>query len=75
MLHILLPCRLDLVALKMWGAVGRGHPDIEDLKEMEPTEAEAEYGIAYCLDKGTDRKTLADVLEEIGHGDLAKRLD
>jgi len=75
MLNILLPCRLDLVALKMWGAVGRGQPDIEDLTEMEPTEVEAECGIAYCLEKGTDRKTLSDVLEEIGHGDLAKRLD
>lgn len=75
MLNILLPCRLDLVALKMWGAVGRGQPDIEDLKEMEPTEEEAECGIAYCLEKETDRKTLSDVLEEIGHGDLAKTLD
>lgn len=75
MLNILLPCRLDLVTLKMWGAVGRGQPDIEDLIEMEPTVEEVECGIAFCLEKGTDRKKLSDVLKEIGHGDLAKRLD
>lgn len=74
-LKVRLCSRYDMIHLKMWGAVNRGARDIEDLVEIRTTEAEAGAAAAWCLSEGCQRSTLLIVLERIGHGELAKRLD
>ena len=74
-LTIRLCSRRHMVCLKMWAAVHRGEPDIGDLIAMEVSAREAEAGAAWCLEQ--DREVLPEiqaVLEEVGHGELARRL-
>ena len=75
-LTIRLCSRRHLVCLKMWAAIVRGEPDIGDLVEMKVSEEEAETAAVWCLeqDSGVLPEILA-VLKEVGHGDLAERLD
>jgi len=75
-LTIRLCSRRHMVYLKMWAAIDRGEPDIGDLIKMQVSVEEARAGAEWCLqqDKGTFAEILA-VLEEVGHGELAERLD
>ncbi len=66
--------RRDMIYLKMWAAIKRGAVDIQDLKKMKPTTEEAENAAAWCLAQDPEAgPELARVLEELGHGELAKR--
>jgi len=73
-LTIRLVSRRDMVFLKMKAAASRGEPDISDLTELKATAEEAQAGFQWCLEQGYPRADLINVLENIGHGDLAKRL-
>lgn len=73
-LVIRLCSRADLVSLKMWAALGRSGPDIDDLKEMQVTNEEAIAGFEWCLEQNGEREDLLLILREIGHGELAERL-
>jgi Nucleotidyltransferase of unknown function (DUF6036) len=72
-LVIRLCSRQDMVSLKMWAAVGRSGPDIEDLKEMGVTEEEVLEGYKWCVAQGADDEALRVIIEEVGHGGLAER--
>ncbi len=66
--------RTDMIYLKIWAAIKRGAVDIQDLKQMKPTAEEAENAAAWCLAQDPEAgPELARVLEELGHGELAKR--
>lgn len=74
-LTVRLCSRSHMVCLKMWAAVHRGEPDIGDLVAMKVSAEEAEAGAAWCLRQ--DREVLPEiraVLEEVGHGELARGL-
>ncbi len=73
-LTIRLISRYDIVLLKMKAAAARGEPDRGDLIEMNTTPEEALAGFEWCLEQGYSRADLLDVLEEIGHAELAGRL-
>lgn len=73
-LTIRLVSRRDMVFLKMKAAASRGEPDNSDLTELKATAEEAQAGFQWCLEQGYPRADLINVLENIGHGDLAKRL-
>ena len=73
-LTIRLIARYDMVLLKMKAAVSRGAPDIADLIEMKTMVEEAQAGYEFCLEQGYPKAKLLGVLEEIGYGDLARRL-
>jgi hypothetical protein len=75
-LTIRLCSRQHLVCLKMWAAIVRGEPDIGDLVDMKVSKEEAETAAVWCLeqDSGVLPEILA-VIKEVGHGDLAERLD
>lgn len=73
-LTVRLCSRRHMVCLKMWAAVHRGEPDMGDLIAMNVSAQEAEDGAAWCLQQ--DREVLPEiraVLEEVGHGELARR--
>ena len=75
-LTIRLCSRPHLICLKMWAAIVRGEPDTGDLVAMKVSREEGEAAAAWCLeqDSGVLPEILA-VLKEVGHGDLAERLD
>lgn len=73
-LVIRLCSRADLVSLKMWAALWRSGPDIDDLREMGATKEEAIAGFEWCLEQDGEREDLLLILREIGHGELAERL-
>lgn len=68
--------RRHMVYLKMWAAITRGEPDIGDLVDIRVSREEAENAAAWCLeqDSGVLPEILV-VLREVGHGELADRLD
>jgi hypothetical protein len=74
-LTVRLCSRQHMVCLKMWAAINRGEPDVGDLVEMQTCEEEARVAAAWCLEQ--DREALPElmaVLEEVGHGELARGL-
>lgn len=73
-LTVRLCSRADMVSLKIWAAVQRTGPDIDDLIEMRTTEEETLNGFEWCLEQGAGREELLLILTELGHGDLAERL-
>jgi hypothetical protein len=74
-LTVRLCSRSDMILFKMWAAIKRGEPDIDDLIKMHISEAEAEAAARWCLKQdGEAAPELKAVLEEIGHGRLAERL-
>jgi hypothetical protein len=75
-LTIRLCSRQDMVCLKMWAALRRGEPDTSDLIEMRISEEEAGKGALWCLEQdGEALPEIRKLLEELGHGKLAERLD
>ena len=58
----------------MKAAASRGQPDKEGLLEIKTTPEEVLAGFEWCIEQGLSRADMLDVLEEIGHGELAKRL-
>lgn len=75
-LRIRLCSRLDMVALKMWGSMSvERERDIEDLIVMKTADAEVMFAVNYCLGKDADKRRIKEVLERIGHGDMARELD
>lgn len=74
-LTVRLCSRRHMVYLKMWAAVDRGEPDIGDLIEMQVSEEEARMAAAWCLEQDAGAlPEIRAVLEEVGHGELARRL-
>lgn len=73
-LMIRLCSRQDMVCLKIWAALDRSGPDIEDLKEMGATEKEVLEGYKWCVAQGGDEEALRVIITEVGHGSLAERL-
>jgi hypothetical protein len=71
-LVIRLCSRQDMVCLKMWAAVDRSGPDIEDLVEMGATEEELLEGYKWCVAQGGDEEALRIIISEVGHGSLAE---
>jgi len=75
-LTIRLCSRPHMVCLKMWAAIARGEPDIGDLVEMVVSKEEAEAAAVWCLEQDSEvLPEILAVLKEVGHGDLAERLD
>ncbi len=72
-LTVRLISRYDMILLKMKAAVARGGIDIEDLSAMNTTQEEVSVGFLWCLEQGYPKESLLEVLEKIGHGELAKR--
>lgn len=67
--------RQHMVFLKMWAAVRRGEPDIGDLVGMRISEEEAEAAAAWCLEQDVGAlPVIREILLEVGHGDLVRRL-
>lgn len=75
MLTIRLCSHEDMVLLKMWAACFRSGPDMDDLVEMDATEEEATKGYWWCLGQGAENEALLVILQEIGHAELAERVD
>jgi hypothetical protein len=74
-LTVRLCSRPHMVCLKMWAAINRGEPDIGDLIQMGVSAEEAWEAAVWCLDQNEDALAeILSVLEEVGHGDVGKRL-
>ena len=71
--------RLDQIHLKLYAAMDpktRIETHLGDLMDLEPTEAEAQTAVAWLLGRKTSadfRRKLKQVLERIGHEELAQR--
>ncbi|MBN1288998.1 MAG: hypothetical protein JXA49_05100 [Actinobacteria bacterium] len=74
-LRIRLCSRLDMVALKMYASLDPERDvDLGDLKSMGVSRAEAEFGAGYCLEMGQAKEKVMELLEVMGHGELAREL-
>jgi hypothetical protein len=75
-LTVRLCSRPHMVCLKMWAAIHRGEPDLGDLIAMGISHEEARVAVEWCLqqDSGILGEITA-VLEGVGHGELARRLN
>lgn len=64
-----------MIALKMWAAIDvEREVDLLDLRVLQVTRQEAEFGTTYCLQNSAEKERLAEVLEAIRHGELAREL-
>lgn len=74
-LRIRLCSRIDMVALKMYAALDPERDvDLQDLKSLGTTLAEATFGADYCLKLDLEREKVIELLEVIGHEELAGKL-
>ena len=69
--------RIDLIHLKLFAAVDRDDYHIQDLLALKPSEEEIEKAVRWVLTQDISedfRRLLKKLLEEIGHGKIAKRI-
>lgn len=69
--------RLDLIHLKLYASVDVRGRRLDDLKAMNPNPDEMEAAARWCLLQDVSepfRDLLKSILEELGHGDIGRRL-
>jgi hypothetical protein len=69
--------RIDLIYLKLYAAVDVRGRHLEDLKGINPEPGEIEQAAQWCLSQDVSepfRRLLESLLEELGYGDIIKRL-
>lgn len=69
--------RTDLIHLKLYAAVDVRGRHLDDLKAMNPEPGEIEKAARWCLSQDVSepfRGLLESILEELGYGDIGRRL-
>ena len=69
--------RTDLIHLKLYAAVDVMGRHLDDLKAMNPEPGEIEEAARWCLSQDVSepfRGLLESILEELGYGDIGRRL-
>jgi hypothetical protein len=69
--------RIDLIHLKLYAAVDVRGRHLEDLRVMNPEPGEIEQAARWCLSQDVSepfRQLLLAILEELGYGDIGRRL-
>ena len=69
--------RIDLIQLKLSAAVDVRGRHLEDLRGMNPEPGEIEQAARWCLSQDVSepfRQLLLEILEELGYGDISRRL-
>ena len=69
--------RIDLIHLRLYAAVDVRGRHLEDLRVMNPESGEIEQAAGWCLSQDVSepfRQLLLEILEELGYGDISRRL-
>lgn len=69
--------RLDLIHLKLYASVDVRGRHLDDLKAMNPNPDEIEAAARWCLSQDVSKPfnvLLKSILEELGYGDIGRRL-
>jgi len=72
-----LTSRLDQIFFKMYAAVDRGGYHADDLKKLEPTDAELTEAARWCMTHDVSdgfKEILKDMLEKLGYGKVAQSI-